>query len=674
MEHTEVKEPEKKRGWFDWFILIGAGLFILYHLGYISDFIIFCTPFPIGPDLHRGLHLGGILFFAFLLNRARKGGKSKMPPIYDVVLALVGMGISVYYGFFFKEIFLRTGEGVFLYSILGWILALLIIECTRRVAGIFFAAVALFFLVYPTVSNHLPGLLYNPAKDFIQLGEFMFISSNGIFGVPVNISATIVVMFLTFATILLRIGAGEFFIDVSQALLGAYRGGPAKVAVVASCFFGSISGASVANVGATGTFTIPLMKKIGYEPHYAGAVESVASLGGIFTPPVMGTIIFLVCDFIEMPYYEVIKYAIIPSVLYYLAIFIMIDQEAVRLKMSGLAKETLPAFWATLKRGWWYAIPVAVLLYLLIAARWTPQKSALWAVLPLLLFWKLRWWHALLVSVVSFALLLYTPPSIGLWGIVVLLAGSMLWKNSKATLLKLAGFAEDALRLALMVAVSMAAASVVIGGVTLSGIGLNISRELVNIAGGSVLIMLLLMAATSFVMGMGGGITVSYIFLALMVLPAIEALGIEKLSGHLFVFYWANLALITPPVCLVAFMAAGIAEANPFKVGWQACRLGLLAYILPFAFVYKPALLALSSAGDVLITVGFTTIGTIGLAFAIGGYFQGKLNWPQRILCMAGAGLAMFAPQIMYMGGGAILLTLTLLWQLLRMRSKSQVT
>jgi len=629
-------EAEASSGWWRLFVLLASSTFVLYHVLYISEFFILVTPIIISPNFHLGIHLASILFFTFLLVRVRKGVKTAKPPIYDVVLAFVVLVIPLYYAYFFNEIFLRAGEGTLLYSIFGWALALLLLEATRRTLGITFTCVVAFFLVYPLVSMYFPGVLYHPGYSFLWLGEYFFMSYEGIFSFVLGIAANIVVVFLLFSQLLIHSGAGEFFIDLARSAFGALRGGPAKMAIIASGFFGTLSGCPVGNVAATGTFTIPLMKKTGYPPHYAGAVEAVASLGGMLMPPIMGAIIFILCDFIEMPYIEVIQRAAIPAVLYYLALFVMVDQEAVRLGLRGLSKATLPPLMRTLKRGWWYAIPVVVLLFLM-AAPW----------------------------------FLYTPQKAIIWSLVVLVALSMFRKETRLGPKRLARASEETLRSMLTVSLAMACSGIIIGAVSVTGVGVNLSRALVDISGGNVVILLVLTAITSFILGMGVGPTGCYVFLAIMVVPSLVTVGVPLIAAHLFVVYWALVSLITPPVAVVTFVAAGLADAKPFKLGWQASRLALIAYVMPFAFVFKPALLALGTPTQVVIAVTSAVIGTVGLALGTGGHFMGNLNWLQRGMCLSGSALLLFSNSWTLMGVGACILGIALLWQRLLKGAKA---
>jgi len=634
-EGTSIEMLDTQTGSKAWrlFILIASVCLIVYHVLYISEFLILFTPIIIAPSTHLGIHLASMLFFTFLLVRFKRGIKTSKPPVYDIALAVISVIVPVYYSVKFPEIIAHAGEGTLLYSIFGWILAFLLIEAARRTLGIIFTCVVAFFLFYPLFSMFLPGIFYHPGYTFSWLGEYYFMAYDGIFSFVLSIAAVIVIVFLLFSQVLIKTGAGEFFIEIARSACGQFRGGPAKMAVVASGFFGMLSGCPVGNVAATGTFTIPLMKKTGYEPHYAGAVESVASLGGMLMPPIMGAIIFILADFIEMPYIQVIKHAAIPAVLYYLALFVMVDQEAARRNLAGLSRETLPPFWSTLKRGWWYVIPVIVLLYLMGALFYTPQR-------------------AIIIS------------------LIVLLALAMFQKENRHNPIRLAFACEDTVRSMITVTVAMACAGVIIGAVSVTGVGVNISRGLVAISGGNLFILLLLTAMCSFIMGMGIGPTGCYVFLAVLVVPGLESVGVPLIAAHLFVVYWSLVSLITPPVAVVAYVAAGIADASPFKVGWQASRLGIIAYVVPFAFVYHPALLTLGKPVEVIIAITTAILGTIGLSLGIGGYMLGKLNWPQRVICLAGSLVLLFGQSITLNVIGLIVVGIVVLWQWLIVRAR----
>ncbi len=629
---TDEKVDVKVRGVWQKFLTVYSCVFMLYHLIYISQILVRTAGIGITSlSHHLGIHLAGILVLVFLLVRARRSQMGKRPPFYDIILAFIGAGISLYYGIYFKdEIVFKVGTGLHIYAILGFILALLLLEACRRMLGLSYTLILSFFFVLPFICGYLPGILYSPSQTWLRWGEFLFASYAGIFGLPLELSATIMVMYLLFSGLLIYSGAGEFLTSLSSSVMGSIRGGSAKMAVVSAGCFGMISGSSVANVAAIGSFSIPAMKKAGYSAVYSGAVAAVAGLGGMITPPVMGAVVFLLCDFIGMTYVNVCKHAAIPAFFFYLSLFLFVDQEAVKLKIKGLPREMLPSFWKTIKEGFWYLIPLVVLLFALIQLDMAPERAAIWA---------------------SLALFLVSLPS-----------------RKRLNLAKLAKACEDSLRYLLPLAVAVGAAGIIVGSVTITGIQLGISRELVKMSGGSVPFLLVLTAVVSFIMGLGVGIVGCYVFLATLVAPALVTMGVSPIAAHLFIFYWAVVSDITPPLCITAFTAAGFANANPMSTGWQATRIGIITYLLPFIWVLKPALITRGTLLEIITVMITTGIGVYGLSLGVGGFFKGILNWPQRIITIIGSFLVIFGTGIILAVGGVVLIGVTISWQLYKSR------
>jgi len=630
---SDEKVDVKVYGVWRKLLTVFSCIFMLYHLLYISQIVIITAGIGITSlSHHLGIHLAGILALAFLLVRARRGQMGKGPPFYDIILAMIGAGISLYYGIYFKdEIVFKVGSGLVAYAALGFILAILLLEACRRMLGLSYTLILIFFFVLPLTCGYLPGILYSPNQTLLRWGEFLFASYAGIFGFPLELSATIMIIYLLFSGLLIYSGAGEFLTNLSSASLGSVRGGSAKMGIVSSGLFGMISGSAVANVAAIGSFSIPAMKKAGYPGVYAGAVAAVAGIGGIITPPVMGAVIFLLADFIGMTYINVCKHAAIPAFFFYLSLFLFVDQEAVKLKIKGLPREMLPSLSKTLKNGYWYLIPLIVLMLFLVQLDWAPERAGIMAALSLFL-----------VSLPS--------------------------RKARLNLAKLAKACEDSLRYLLPLAVAVAAAGIIVGSVTITGIQIGISRELVRMSGGSIPVLLVLTAVTSFIMGLGVGIVGCYVFLATLVAPALVSMGTSPIAAHLFIFYWAVVSDITPPLCLTAFTAASFAKANPMSVGWQATRIGVITYILPFIWVLKPALITLGTPLEIMTVMITTAAGIYALSLGIGGFFKGILNWPQRIIAIIGGFLVIFNSGIIVAAGGVVLIGLTMSWQLLKNR------
>ena len=625
---SDEKVDVKVRGVWQKLLTAFSCIFVLYHLIYISQILAFTTGITITSlPRHIGIHLAGMLAVSFLLVRARRHQTIKGPPFYDIILALIGAGISLYYGIFFKdEIVFKVGTGIIIYAVFGFVLALLLLEASRRMLGLAYMSILAFFLVLPFICGYLPGVLYSPNQSFLRWGEFLFASYAGIFGIPLELSATIMIIYLLFSGLLVYSGAGEFFTHLASGSFGSVRGGSAKMGIVAGGFFGMISGSAVANVAAIGSFSIPAMKKTGYPAVYAGAVSAVAGIGGIITPPIMGAVIFLLADFIRMPYITICKYAAIPAFFFYLSLFLFVDQEAVKLGIKGLPREMLPSIWRTIKDGFWYFIPVIVLIFLLIQLQWAPERAAILA---------------------SLVLFLLSLPS----------------KKARLGPKELAKACEGTLRYLTPLAVAVSAAGIIVGSVTITGIQIGISRELVNMSGGSITVLMVLTAVTSFIMGLGVGIVGCYVFLATLVAPAMVSMGVSPIGAHLFIFYWAVVSDITPPLCLTAFTAATFARANPISVGWQATRIGIITYILPFIWVLKPALITMGTPVEIVTVLMTTTIGIYGLSLGVGGFFRGILNWPKRIISVVGSFLVIFGTGFIVPAGGIVLIGVTVSWQ-----------
>lgn len=615
------------QGWWRQLFIIVATIFILYHVLYLSDILVMAFGLSISPYFHNGIHLSLILFFVFLLVPARKGTPRSRPPWYDIILAVIAMVPSCYYAFFYEhQISWYLGQERLLYVILGWVLIVMLLEASRRLLGWIYTGLLAIFLVYILSASYLPGVLHAPSYSLPKTGEFLYTSMTGIHGRTLGISATIIVTFLLFSQLLFVSGMGKFFIDLAFSLTGHVRGGPAKTAVVASAAFGMLSGSPSANVATTGAFTIPMMKTLGYSSAFAGAVESVASTGGQIMPPIMGSVIFIMSEFVEIPYVKIMFYAFIPACLYYLAILIMVDSEAVKLRLHGIPRDTLPRFWKTMRGGFVFIIPVVVLLYLLIGPMFNPYKACIWAIASLLV---LSWFRK--------------------GGRI----GPRSWVDASV----------KAVQSLLMVAVAVSAVGIIIGSISITGLGVRLSTELVNLSGGFLVVLLLISALTAFILGMGVGPLSCYIFLALMVAPAMIKMGAVPVSAHLFLIYWAMVSFITPPVCGAVFVASSIAKSDIMKTGWNAVRLGIAAYIVPFAFVFKPGLLLQGSPIDIILTTFLCIVGVAGLACGLGGYLFGKLTWLPRLMLLGSGFTFLFANGI-YLVAGGILLAAAIIWQL----------
>jgi TRAP transporter 4TM/12TM fusion protein len=618
---------------FSKFITVFAVVFILYHLVYISDVLLYLFAIALPYSELLGVHLGGLLFLSFLLLPARKDKPRAVPPWYDIILALVSLVPTTYYIAFVGTRVI----GVFLDPTniaMGWILLILLLEASRRAVNWIFTAVMGFFVLYPLFANVFPGFLHSKAFSFGRVGESMLAAPHAIFGIPLGVSARIIIIFLLFAALLFISGAGAHFTNLALSLVGRMRGGAAKAAVVASGLFGSISGSPSANIATTGTLTIPLMKRTGYPAHYAGAVEAAASTGGIFTPPVMGAVAFIMAEFIGMRYGDMIIRLFFPAWLYFATILLMVHFQASKLKLKGIPREELPSFKMTVRQGYWIVFPFALLLYLLIGLHLSPEKSALGAIVSLVVLAALRRESRI---------------------------GPRRWVQAS----------DNAVRQLLAPGVACATVGISIGTVYLTGLGGRLSHELVLLAGNSLLLLLVLAALTAFILGMGLSATAVYVLMAILVAPAIVRMGVDYLPAHLFVFYWGMLSFLTPPVAIGAFIAAGLARAPPFKTGITSTRLAIVAYILPFAFVFRPAILLQGSAMDVLLALVATSLAIVGFACGFERYLFTRATWLQSVMFIAGAVLLLVPEWRLNLAGfGSVGGTVAWQWMSLRRTPK----
>lgn len=553
----------------------------------------------------RAFHVGMIGLIAFLndpIRRQKKHGKYSI--VYTAVAVALGLALflcNLYLYIVDTELALSLGRPSTFQIVMGVIAILLVLELTRRYAGLALPIIAIVFLLYTYFGAYMPGVLQHRGYGFNRIATTMFLSKDGIYGTPTSTSSTYVVLFVIFGAALQVSGAGQTFIDTVTGLFGHMRGGPAKMAVVSSALFGTISGSSVANVVSTGSFTIPLMKSRGYSPHFAGAVEAVSSTGGQIMPPVMGAVAFLIAEFLGIHYSDVIIAAIIPALLYYLGLFLMVDFEAWRCCLPKLRKEELPDVKAILKREGQLLLPLLVLLMCLLVFQFSAARSALYS----------------LISVLVIA---------------------MIKKETRWTIEKLIGICTDATSGMIQIMAACACAGIVIGCFGLTGLGVKFSSFLVHIANGSKFLLLLLAAIASILLGMGLPSVGVYVILSVLVAPAIIDMGVAPLPAHMFILFYGNLAAITPPVAMAAYAGAAIAGSNPMKVGWTACWIGAVAFITPFCFVYNPALLLMSdSVLDIVLCVATAILGTVFIAAGFEGFqlYSRNFKWIERGLFLA---------------------------------------
>ncbi len=621
------------KGHFETFIKILCIAFSAFHL-YTAAFGAFA------PQIQRSVHLGFVLTLVYLLYPARSKSDLSKLVWYDVILAILGAMVCGYIVYNYDVIVLEAGPPTQLDLIFGSMAILLVLEATRRIVGFPIALVAAIFLLYALYGNYIPGIMGHKGFTVSRIVAHMYLTTEGILGMPLGVSASFVFLFVLFGAFLHSTGLGKFFIDLALAAAGKYVGGPAKVAVLASGFFGTISGSSVANTVSTGTFTIPLMKSVGYRGHFAGAVEAASSTGGQIMPPIMGAAAFIMAQFLGVSYFEIAKTAIIPALLYYLAVGFMVHMEAKRLGLKGIPVERLPVTMKVLREGGYLLVPIFVLIYLLMQG-YTPLKSAYYCILTTVIISVLaNNWKTYVISKAS-------NEDIG----QNLVKCNIL--NGKDALAAM----ENGARLALGVAAACACTGIVIGVVTLSGMGLKLANAIVALSGGSFMLTLVLTMFASIVLGMGLPTTAKYIVLATIAAPAIKSFGVPDMAAHLFIMYFGILADLTPPVALAAYAAAGIARSDPNKTGFTAVKLALAGFLIPYIFCYNPGLLMINTTPmEVVFYVVTASIGIMSLSFANVGYWLRNLHIWER-LPLTAAAIALITPDLMtdLVGAGIML-------------------
>jgi TRAP transporter 4TM/12TM fusion protein len=570
--------------------------------------------------IQRSIHLSFGLCLIFLLYPARKEWpRNKVHPV-DVIFAILGAAAPMYIIVFYQDLVLRAGTVTTMDYIVGLIAIILVIEAARRVVGWPIITVAALFILYALFGRYIPGQLAHRGVALPSLVGHLFYTTEGIFGIPIGVSSTFIFLFILFGAYLEKTGMGQFFIDLANAVAGWASGGPAKVAVISSGLMGTVSGSSVANVVGTGSFTIPMMKKLGYRPEFAGAVEATASTGGQLMPPIMGAAAFLMSEFTQIPYVRIIGAAVIPALLYYFGVWTGVHLEAKRLGLKGLNRDELPKIKTILLERGHLLLPLIAIIYLLVRG-YSPMKAALFAIIS---------------SIVA----------------------SLLRKNTRISLTDIVNGLEQGARGALGVIAATACAGIIIGVVTQTGLGLKMGSTLVGLAKGNLLLTLFFTMLTSIILGMGVPTTANYVITSTIAAPALLMMNVPVLAAHMFAFYFGIIADVTPPVALAAFAGAGIAKANPLKTGLEASKLAIAAFLVPYIFVYNPSLLLIDvTALGVIQIVVTSIIGIIGVGSAVAGYLITKESFIERIVFFVG-GIMMVTPgsKTDLIGGGLILL------------------
>ena len=581
----------------------------------------------------RALHLIFALMVTFL---AYPVSNKKDNGVGIIDLTLIGISIATAgYVFYINQymplLLLYRSVTITPYeTVLGVFAIIVILEGSRRIIGWILPVITVIFIFYGYISQFLPGVLWTRGYGIERIIYHVYMLSNGIWGLILGTAARDVFPFVLFATFFLFSGVGEAVMKVAMGQFGSMRGGPAKAAVVASGFFGMLSGSAVANIMTTGSFSIPLMKKLGYSPKFAAAVEACASTGGMFTPPFMGAAAFIMAQYLGVSYGTIVLITAIPALLFYLSIFFAIDAQAKILKMEGIPKEELPNAWEAVKKDWYLFLPLVLLIYLLVVLYFPPARAALYGIASLLVVY--------------------------------------LYKNrSSLDFKKILIPLENGARVAVSISVVTACIGILVGMIELTGVGVKLSSGLIRLSGGSLPLLLVLTMLSSFLLGMGLVPSACYITLAIMVAPALVAFGIEPLAAHYFVFVFGMMAMITPPVSVSSYVAASLAGANMFATGITGFKIALPFFIVPYMIAYHPTLIGLGAPLDIVISVITAIIGIWAFCCGIFGVINERANIFERLLLFPGA-IFLIQPITNYNIIGVILVGTVLLLHNIRLR------
>ncbi len=587
-------------GWVGWAVTglaVALSLFQIYTAGLTA----------LTALVQRSVHLGAILCLAFLTQPPFKGiRRDRFNAWWALDLGLVALTVYcvLYLNVNLLDIFERQGDWIPSDIVVSVIGVLLVLEACRRVIGLVMTGICVAFLLYAYFGPYMPELIIHKGYSVERIATTLWLTTEGVFGIPVGVAATFVFIFVLFGAFLEVSGGGNFFIDLAYALTGRFSGGPAKTSVIASGFMGSVSGSAVGNVVATGSFTIPMMKRVGYAPHVAGAIEAAASTGGQLMPPIMGAGAFLMAEFTNTSYLHIIKVAFVPAVLYYITVLLFVHFEAKKAGIHGQPRDRLPRALTVLRENLHFLIPVAVLIAALLA-HVSPMKAGFYAVVSV--------WLA-----------------------------SLARRKSRMGPRQLLEALEKGARGAVVVSVACAAAGIIVGMVTLTGLGLKFSGLVLDLSMGVEVLAILLIGLASLVLGMGLPVTASYIVLVILAGPALEEMGVPTLVAHMIVFWYSQDANVTPPVSLASFAGAGIAGADPMRTAFVSWKLAKGLYIIPIVMAYRPLLLN-GPPLEVVATILATTAGLVSFAAALDRYLLRPATWVETGLFVLAA-LALFWP------------------------------
>ncbi len=547
----------------------------------------------------KAIHLGLVLIIFFLDYLAKEDRKWYLK-ITDLFFIIASAGSLIYIMSIDSTIDLRSGV-VYTYDIVfGVLLVLALIEATRRSVGTSLAIVTGCFILYGFFGQYMPGFLAHVGMDLPRFISIVYLGTDGIYGTAIYASASYIVLFVILGAVFNETGVGDYFTKLASRAFGRFVGGPAKIAVVASGLFGSISGSAIANVIGTGTFTIPMMKKCGFEDEYAAAVEASASTGGQIMPPVMGATAFLIAEYLGIPYFDLVKAALIPAVLFYVAILMTVDLYARKHHISGVPEDELPT--------------------------WKELGKTVYLILPLVYL------------IISMSVLKMSVTKSGISSILMAIVCTMFSAKNRLNKEKIVKIIKGSINGAKPVAIACGVVGIIIGIVMGSGLGFRMSSVLIQVSNGNLAILLILTMVVSLIMGMGVPTTAAYLMLALLVVPALKQMNVLPLAAHLFIFYFGIISNVTPPVALAAYAAAGVARCNPTKTGFFAFKLSLSGFILPFIFVYNPVLLMQGSALEIIQSLITALLGIYSLSCALEKFaFKWEISQVERVALFVSA-------------------------------------
>lgn len=570
-------------------ILVLSSLFAMYTAGFGL----------LSALTQRSIHWIFMSIPIFILFPMFKKGKGKMTLI-DLLLAVLAAVSGIYLALTWENNALRIEDPSLFETVMGILMIILVLEGTRRTMGLAMSVIAILFLLYAFLGPYLPSAFRHKGFDVVSLVSYLYSTTEGIFSLPMGTSATYIIIYVLFGSFLTKSGAGQLFVDLAHSVTGKVRSGPAQTTILSNALMGIISGSPVANVVTTGSFAMPLLNKAGYPVVTGAALLAVAATGSMFTPPVMGAGAFMIADYLSVAYGEVVKAAVIPAALFYLSLMVYADIAAARSGLKGISKEEIPNWREGLARRGHLLIPIIALVVFIVIG-WSALKTAFWSILLMLVLSWIR-------------------------------------PETRMNLKKIIAALEAGSRDNMVIAAACASAGIIVGVISSTGLGVKFSSLLIDLSGNIPLLALVLTMVAALILGMGLPPTAVYIILAALTVPSLIRMGIHPMAAHFFVFFFACIGAITPPVCLAAYAAAGLAKTDPWTTGWHAFRMGLVGYIVPFLFVINPVLLlsgkSLSETIQAIITA---MVGVTALCFGMEGFFRNPLPMLLRLLLVAGA-------------------------------------